>query len=417
MQKNMDVLIVPAKPTDMIQDEDPMFPGTGMLVSVPLSHRAGITYGPTSSTSATDYGNIFSPNSACVIIFYYSSGSDGYDICVHQEFDDPLKPSKDEIDRANNDKDYEVPMKGGHILAHELYHAKLIGNNYPDYAPPPPSELASVIDQTELRALSNDLQMMVVRVQESNAIDHENVLRSRLGGDFGTLPRRKYRFIPQVTQPDGTVTPGMLDNPNIDVHGRWTGDGGGPCRAPGGGCLLATAAAAHDDRISLNELRDLRDRILREGKIGSDFFWNFWRDYYKFSPEIVRRMQKDSEFRGEMVSLVRFFVQVATTVAQIGLGYGGHASSRDLALSWDSTGIPERNRIIRSLRYLDRTWQPGPFARWGLVELLEQSLLSLTAGETDQVAFSCMIQSWLSRIPMPSTHGHRETRYPRRLRI
>ncbi len=65
----------------------------------------------------------------------------------------------------------------------------------------------------------------------------------------------------------------------------------------GGKCLIATAALGGPNAPELQELRGLREQVLKRTRWGAAFFERFDEHYYSFSPDVARRMALDPEMR------------------------------------------------------------------------------------------------------------------------
>jgi hypothetical protein len=63
------------------------------------------------------------------------------------------------------------------------------------------------------------------------------------------------------------------------------------------GCFVATAAYGSALAPEVQELRELRDNVLRRMQWGHDFFADYWSYYYKFSPAIAQAMDADPRMR------------------------------------------------------------------------------------------------------------------------
>jgi len=63
------------------------------------------------------------------------------------------------------------------------------------------------------------------------------------------------------------------------------------------GCFVATAAYGSALAPEVQELRELRDNVLRRMQWGHDFFADYWSYYYKFSPAIAHAMDADPRMR------------------------------------------------------------------------------------------------------------------------
>ncbi len=78
------------------------------------------------------------------------------------------------------------------------------------------------------------------------------------------------------------------------------GYNGGTGLRSSSGCFIATAAYGSEIDPQVKLLRGFRDDVLRQTRAGSEFFDEYWRHYYRVSPEIVRLMEQDGDLR-EMV--------------------------------------------------------------------------------------------------------------------
>lgn len=70
--------------------------------------------------------------------------------------------------------------------------------------------------------------------------------------------------------------------------------GGG---GPGTGCLIATAALGGPEAPPVQELRELRDQLLRRTRWASRFLKSFERHYYSFSPAVAEAMMENEDMR------------------------------------------------------------------------------------------------------------------------
>ena len=68
-------------------------------------------------------------------------------------------------------------------------------------------------------------------------------------------------------------------------------------------CIVASIATGSPYSGDVNALRSLRDEVLRRSDVGFDFFEHLHYDYYAFSPQVVRMMERESELRGRIATL------------------------------------------------------------------------------------------------------------------
>lgn len=68
-------------------------------------------------------------------------------------------------------------------------------------------------------------------------------------------------------------------------------------RGAEGGCFIASAAYGSPVDSNVEELRSIRDNVLRQTESGESFFQRYWERYYRISPIIVKEMEEDAEVR------------------------------------------------------------------------------------------------------------------------
>ncbi|MBA7647606.1 hypothetical protein ES703_55382 [subsurface metagenome] len=74
----------------------------------------------------------------------------------------------------------------------------------------------------------------------------------------------------------------------------------------GGECFIATAAYESAMAPEVQFLRDFRDKVLRKTRWGTEFFENYWKYYYRISPTIVEKMNRDPQLK----SIIRWSLVV-----------------------------------------------------------------------------------------------------------
>ncbi|MFI9080017.1 CFI-box-CTERM domain-containing protein [Streptomyces sioyaensis] len=74
--------------------------------------------------------------------------------------------------------------------------------------------------------------------------------------------------------------------------------------APGGGCFIVTAAYGSTARARVERLRSLRDGVLKPHPVGLAAFDELHREYYRFSPAVAARMDRDEDFRATVRDLL-----------------------------------------------------------------------------------------------------------------
>jgi len=79
-------------------------------------------------------------------------------------------------------------------------------------------------------------------------------------------------------------------------------------------CVVASVACGSPFAGEVNELREIRDRMLRRSEVGFDFFDHLHADYYRLSPRVVDMMGGDPALR----TLVRsYFVRPLVSALQL----------------------------------------------------------------------------------------------------
>lgn len=86
--------------------------------------------------------------------------------------------------------------------------------------------------------------------------------------------------------------PVPLRDPNPPHDGSAPSCGGPP--GTGGCCIVASISTGSAYSAEVNELRAIRDGVLRLSDIGYDFFDRLHYDYYAFSPEVCRMMARSN---------------------------------------------------------------------------------------------------------------------------
>ena len=162
-------------------------------------------------------------------------------------------------------------------------------------------------------------------------------------------------------------------------------------------CVVASVATGSPYSADVNELRRLRDDSLRGSEVGFDFFERLHYDYYAFSPQVVRMMERAPDLRGVVsaafvvpltrcLQLLRSYTERRPDAVALGERFeaGLQASpelaglsARDIALALallrspdgDAPGLPaELAPLAELLR--DRASR-SPYIRWALLDTIE----------------------------------------------
>ncbi len=91
-------------------------------------------------------------------------------------------------------------------------------------------------------------------------------------------------------------------------------------------CIVASISSGSHHSTEVNQLRFLRDRILRRSEVGDDFFNRLHYDYYAFSPEVCSLMGNNSELSDMIKS---FFVTPLVYTLEL-LAYYMNNKGKDL---------------------------------------------------------------------------------------
>ncbi|HEX6622058.1 MAG TPA: hypothetical protein VF024_20500 [Solirubrobacteraceae bacterium] len=161
-------------------------------------------------------------------------------------------------------------------------------------------------------------------------------------------------------------------------------------------CVVASVATGSPYSADVNELRRLRDDSLRGSEVGFDFFERLHYDYYAFSPQVVRMMERAPDLRGvsagfvvpltRCLQLLRSYTERRPGAVALGERFeaGLRASpelaglsAQDIALALallrspdeDAPGLPaELAPLAELLR--DRASR-SPYIRWALLDTIE----------------------------------------------
>jgi hypothetical protein len=265
------------------------------------------------------------------------------------------------------------------VLYHELSHALRIGNN----------------NQLALTVACNPSSP-----EEHAAIDDENVLRTQNATAMG-------------------VAPVLRDPNNHCAMPCGSGGSGGSC------CIIASVASGSPISPLVQELRHLRDTLLRRSEAGFAFFQALHQDYYDFSPQVctlmagtpglsslvlqgyveplmimLRTMQARALADLDDAALGRFLIEQSGEAAQC------EARLEAVRLAdrfWTGDEIPE-HEVARRLSALlrERAW-PSVHIRWGLVEPV-RIYRDLMAGPRDPErlgrAARIAIDEWTAGLPI-----------------
>jgi hypothetical protein len=162
-------------------------------------------------------------------------------------------------------------------------------------------------------------------------------------------------------------------------------------------CVVASVATGSPYGADVSELRRVRDESLRGSEVGFDFFERLHYDYYGFSPQVVRMMERAPELRGRVsdafvvpltrcLQLLRFYTEQRPDARALGERFqaGLGASPELVALSarevtvalallrgadGHAAGLPaELAPLAELLR--DRASRSA-YVRWALLDTIE----------------------------------------------
>jgi hypothetical protein len=244
--------------------------------------------------------------------------------------------------------------------------------------------------------------------EESAAITDENDMRTQLAALTGD--------------------PVILRDTNIHCGGACPGGGGGG----GSCCIVASVSSGSPLSAEVQELRALREQLLRRNEVGFAFFDDLHYAYYGFSPQMVSVMAADLELREvvlegfvrpliRMLQLVRDLCIEELDAPELGRRFrerlaGAETARADEAmvrasgmLTSTSPAASDAERQVAEL--LATRALTDPHVRWALVEpvLAYHELLSgRRDGESDPalgarlVAF---VDSWAGELPLSPQWG------------
>ena len=248
------------------------------------------------------------------------------------------------VARAGSGGTLDLPGSSSVILYHELSHAFRIVTNTP---------------------LALTLACDPSSPEEHAAIDDENVLRTQIATAMGV--------------------PIVLRDPGIHC-GTECGAGGGG----GGCCIIASVASGSPISPLVQELRHLRDTLLRRSEAGFAFFDALHRDYYDFSPQVCTLMAGTPGLPSLVLQgyveplLIMLRTIQARSLAELGdealgrflIDQSGDAVQCEARLEavrladrfWSGDELLEHD-VARRLAALlrERAW-PSVHVRWALVE-------------------------------------------------
>ena len=243
--------------------------------------------------------------------------------------------------------------------------------------------------------------------EENAAITDENDMRTQLAALTGD--------------------PVILRDANIHCGGACAGGGGG-----GSCCIVASVSSGSPLSAEVQELRALREQLLRRSEVGFAFFDDLHYAYYGFSPQMVSVMAADLELREvvlegfvrpliRMLQLVRDLCIEELDAPELGRRFrdrfaGAETARADEAmvraggmLTSTSPAASDAERQVAEL--LATRALTDPHVRWALVEpvLAYHELLSGPRdGESDAalgarlVAF---VDSWAGELPLSPQWG------------
>jgi hypothetical protein len=186
-------------------------------------------------------------------------------------------------------------------------------------------------------------------------------------------------------------------------------------------CVVASVATGSPYSADVNQLRRLRDDSLRGSEVGFDFFERLHYDYYAFSPQVVRMMERAPALRASVsatfvvpltrcLQLLRFSTEQRPDAAALGERFeaGLQAcpelvalSSQDVAMALALLRRPDDPEVelpaeLAPLAELLRDKASGsPYIRWALLDTIEIYLCA--AGRRLEGEPPAQLGRWLSR--------------------
>jgi hypothetical protein len=242
--------------------------------------------------------------------------------------------------------------------------------------------------------------------EENAAITDENDMRTQLAALTGD--------------------PVILRDPNIHCGGACAGGGGGTC------CIVASVSSGSPLSAEVQELRTLREQLLRRSEVGFAFFDDLHYAYYGFSPQMVSVMAADLELREvvlegfvrpliRMLQLVRDLCIEELEAPELGRRFRERLAGAETARADEAMARASGMLTSTSPAASDAERQVGellatraltdPHVRWALVDpvLAYHELLSgRRDGESDAalgarlVAF---VDSWAGELPLSPHWG------------
>ena len=142
---------------------------------------------------------------------------------------------------------------------------------------------------------------------------------------------------------DENVARADLALPTRGSHtGGCNGAGGGTTR----GCVVATAAYGNESAASVADLRALRDLLVATSPLAAEFYEEFARYYYSFSPALAERMRAD-ERMAEVIRAV--FVDPLLIALRMLLALPADPAAGDQAVEFATRASAEYSAWARAL--------------------------------------------------------------------
>ena len=200
--------------------------------------------------------------------------------------------------------------------------------------------------------------------------------------------------------------------PHRDVTSHDGGCGGGLTAC----CVVASVASGSPYSAQVNALRLIRDKFLRRGRVGEDFFRRLHYDYYAFSPEVCRLMARSRSVHGLVrdrvvyplilgLELVRAYGERRGEEATLGRllseGLHGLQDRWSAGTAGQPAGPPEDDLGAATAMALT-----SPYVSWGLLDVLAiwtTAADSVLAGapEAEVVAgLRTALDEWAGRMPI-----------------
>lgn len=191
-------------------------------------------------------------------------------------------------------------------------------------------------------------------------------------------------------------------------------------------CIVASIASGSPYSTDVNDLRKVRDDVLRPSEVGFDFFEHLHYDYYSFSPQVVRMMEGADELRGQIstalvgpltqcLKLLHHYAEQRPDASELGARFVETLPRELAAMPREHVELAVAVLVgadtlpagLRPLAELLRGKAAGSaFIRWAILDTVKTYLTALCWRLDDEAAeeigrrLSARFDEWGARLPL-----------------